>query len=57
MAMPVELLTLADKPVEQTSEFVGTVRSRLSTTVQSQVEGFITQHPGEVRAIGWLPVR
>lgn len=43
MAVPVELLTLAEKPVEQTSEFVGTVRSRRSVTVQSQVEGFITR--------------
>lgn len=42
MAVPVELLTLAEKPVEQASEFVGTVRSRRSVTVQSQVEGFIT---------------
>ena len=41
MAMPVELLTLAEKPVEQSSEFVGTVRSRSSVTVQAQVEGFI----------------
>ena len=43
MAVPVELLTLAEKPVEQSSEFVGTVRSRKSVTVQSQVEGFITR--------------
>jgi RND family efflux transporter MFP subunit len=43
MAVPVELLTLAEKPVEQSSEFVGTVRSRKSVTVQSQVEGFITK--------------
>ncbi len=42
-AVPVELLTLAEKPVEQFSEFVGTVRSRRSVTVQSQVEGFITK--------------
>jgi RND family efflux transporter MFP subunit len=41
MAVPVELLTLVEKPVEQTSEFVGTVRSRLSVNVQAQVEGFI----------------
>lgn len=38
---PVEILTLAEKPVEQSSEFVGTVRSRLSVTVQAQVEGFL----------------
>jgi RND family efflux transporter MFP subunit len=41
MAVPVELLTLAEKSVEQSSEFVGTVRSRLSVNVQAQVEGFI----------------
>ena len=40
--MPVEAITLATKPVEQTTEFVGTVKSRRSTTVQPQVEGFIT---------------
>jgi RND family efflux transporter MFP subunit len=40
--MPVEAITLATRPVEQTTEFVGTVKSRRSTTVQPQVEGFIT---------------
>jgi RND family efflux transporter MFP subunit len=42
-AMPVEVVTLAQRPVEQTTEFVGTVKSRASTTVQPQVEGFITR--------------
>jgi RND family efflux transporter MFP subunit len=49
-AMPVEAVTLAARPVEQTSEFVGTVRSRRSMTVQPQVEGFITRilaHSGQ----------
>ncbi len=41
--MPVELLTLAEHPVEQASEFVGTVRSRQSTTIQPQAEGFLTR--------------
>jgi RND family efflux transporter MFP subunit len=41
-AMPVEIVTLAPKPVEQTGEFVGTVRSRSSTTIQPQVEGIVT---------------
>ena len=41
--MPVEVLTLVERPVEQTTEFVGTVKSRRSTTVQPQVEGFITR--------------
>jgi len=40
--MPVEAITLATRAVEQTTEFVGTVKSRRSTTVQPQVEGFIT---------------
>jgi RND family efflux transporter MFP subunit len=39
---PVDMVTLAERPVEQTSELVGTVRSLRTTTVQSQVEGFIT---------------
>ena len=41
MAAPVEVVTLAEKPVDQASEFVGTLKSRRSTTVQSQMEGFI----------------
>src|SRR5262245_2308765 len=40
---PVEIVTLAEKPVDQAGEFVGTVRSLRSMTVQSQVEGFITK--------------
>ena len=43
MAVPVELVTLAEKPVEQTGEFVGTVKSRRSTSVQPQAEGFLTK--------------
>jgi len=41
--MPVEVVVLAERPVEQTTEFVGTVKSRRSTTVQPQVEGFVTR--------------
>ena len=41
--MPVEAVTLAERPVERTTEFVGTVKSRRSTMVQPQVEGFITR--------------
>lgn len=47
---PVEVVTLAERPVEQTAEFVGVVKSRQSTTVQPQVEGFITRilvHSGD----------
>ena len=42
-AMGVEVVTLAPKPVEQVTEFVGTVKSRRSTTIQPQAEGFITR--------------
>jgi RND family efflux transporter MFP subunit len=41
--MPVEAVTLAAKPVEQTSEFVAALKSRRSTTIQPDVEGFITR--------------
>src|SRR5581483_2077890 len=41
--MPVEMVTLEPKPVEQTSDYVGTVKSRLSASVQPQVEGYITR--------------
>jgi RND family efflux transporter MFP subunit len=42
-AMPVDMITVEAKPVEQTGEFVGTVKSRRQTNVQPQVEGFITR--------------
>ena len=42
-AMPVEVVTLAERPVEQATEYVGVVKSRQSTTVQPQVEGFVTR--------------
>lgn len=41
--MPVEAITLAAKPVEQTSEFVASLKSRRSSTIQPEVEGFITR--------------
>ena len=41
--VPVEAITLSEHAVEQTTEFVGTVKSRRSTTVQPQVEGFLTR--------------
>lgn len=50
MAMPVEVLTLAPKPVDRTSEYVATVKSRRSTTIQPQVDGFVTRinvRPGQ----------
>ncbi len=42
-AAAVEALTLQAHPIEQVSDFVGTVKSRRSTTVQPQVEGFVTR--------------
>jgi RND family efflux transporter MFP subunit len=41
--MPVEVVTMQARPVEQATELVGTVKSRRSTNVQPQVEGFITR--------------
>src|SRR5689334_9957516 len=41
--MPVEIVTLAAKPVEQITEFVASLKSRRSATIQPQVEGFITR--------------
>ena len=41
--MPVEVVTLAERAVEQTTEYIGTVKSRRSTTIQPQVEGFLTR--------------
>ena len=41
--MPVEIVTLAAKPVEQSSEFVATLKSRRSSTIQPEVEGFLTR--------------
>lgn len=41
--MPVKTVTLAARPIPQTSEFVATVRSLRSTTIQPQVDGFVRQ--------------
>ncbi|MGE3275289.1 MAG: efflux RND transporter periplasmic adaptor subunit [Vicinamibacterales bacterium] len=41
--MGVEAVTLAQHPIEQTTEYVGTVKSRRSTRIQPQVEGFLTR--------------
>jgi RND family efflux transporter MFP subunit len=41
--MPVEVVTLAERAVEQTTEYVGVVKSRQSTAVQPQVEGIVTR--------------
>jgi RND family efflux transporter MFP subunit len=41
MALPVEMVTLALQPVERMDEFVGTIKSRRSTVIQPQAEGFL----------------
>jgi len=41
--MPVEMVTLAAKPVEQTSEFVASLKSRRSATINPEVEGSLTR--------------
>ena len=42
MGIGVEAITLAPKPIERTTEYIAAVKSRRSTTIQPQVEGFIT---------------
>lgn len=39
--MPVQIVTAAPAPVEQVGEFVATIKSRRSTTIQPQAEGFL----------------
>ena len=39
----VQIVTLALKPVEQSSEFIATLKSLRSTTVQPEAEGFVTR--------------
>lgn len=41
--MPVEVVTLAERPVERTSEFIASVKSRRSTRVRPEVEGSVTR--------------
>ena len=39
----VKVLTVVEKPVDQTSDFISTVRSLRSTTVQPEAEGIVTR--------------
>jgi RND family efflux transporter MFP subunit len=41
--MPVEVITLSAKPVEQSTEFVAALKSRRSATISPEVEGTLTQ--------------
>jgi RND family efflux transporter MFP subunit len=53
-ATPVGTVVLAPQPIEQTSEFIATIRSQQSTTIQPEVDGLVTRilvRPGDrVRA-------
>jgi RND family efflux transporter MFP subunit len=42
-AMGVKVVTLAQKPIAETSEYIATLRSLRSTTVQPQVDGLVTR--------------
>lgn len=42
-AAGVKVVTLEQKPIEQTSEFIATVQSRRSSTVQPEVDGIVTR--------------
>jgi RND family efflux transporter MFP subunit len=42
-AMDVKTVTITPKPIPQTSEFVATIRSLRSTTIQPQVDGLVRQ--------------
>ena len=49
------LLTLQEKPIEQASELIATIRSLRSTTIQPEVEGLVTRifvKPGDRVAAG-----
>ena len=55
--MPVQMATVSLSPVAQSSEYVATIKSRRSATLQSQVDGRITDirvHSGDHVASGQL---
>lgn len=41
--MPVEAIALENKPVERATEFIASLKSRRSTTIQPQAEGIVTR--------------
>src|SRR5690348_8750824 len=43
MAMPVGIAELKAAPVDDSSEFVGVLRSRRTSAIQPQAEGFLTK--------------
>jgi len=55
--MPVEIVTLAAKPVEQTTEYVASLKSRRSSTIQPEVEAALVSiavRSGQVVSKGTL---
>ncbi len=55
--MPVEIVTLSAKPVEQTTEYVASLKSRRSSTIQPEVEAALVSiavRSGQVVAKGTL---
>src|SRR5260221_14473634 len=42
-AMPVGMVTAKSEPVDESTEYVGTLKSRNSTTISPQVEGVVTK--------------
>lgn len=56
-ALPVQTITVADVPVPQSDEYVATVKSRRSATINPQVDGNLTQilvHSGDHVSAGQL---
>lgn len=54
-ATAVSIVTLAERPVAQTSEFIATLRSQRTTTIQPEVSGVVTRifvKPGDRVRIG-----
>ena len=52
---PVTMITLEAKPIEQASEFIATLRSLRSATIQPEVDGVVTRifvKPGERVGVG-----
>ena len=56
-ALPVQTLTVSDQPVPQSDQYVATIKSRRSATINPQVSGNITQilvHSGDQVKAGQL---
>lgn len=56
-AMPVQTMTIAEAPVQQTDDYEATIKSRRSATINPQVDGNLTNilvHSGQVVKAGQL---